>query len=246
VRIRLPSISYIVARSSPDGIIGRNNGLPWHLRTDLQRFKSITLGHVVIMGRRTYLSIGRALPGRTNVVLSRNRSAELARSFWHREETTLLWAENRESALFFADVVSITNERPDFFVIGGSEMYRIFGDLFNKVYLTEVLTGGALHRKPGDAVFDYKIDNRKWRTIETKDVPAGPRDDYPSRFTVFERRVKHVRYVEVKDYYTETETKNLWLQNQLNLLDQAKAANPEKPVSLSYQYHLFEDQSQSA
>ena len=140
MRISLPSISYVVARSWPDSIIGRNNELPWHLRTDLQRFKAITLSHPIIMGKKTHLSIGRALPGRVNIVLSRASEFSLNSNFWQHDETMLLFAENRESALFFADVISIATGKTDFFVIGGGEMYRIFEDLFNKVYLTEVMT----------------------------------------------------------------------------------------------------------
>ena len=239
LRIRLPSISYIVARSWPDNIIGRGNQLPWHLRTDLRRFKAITIGHAVIMGRKTFLSIGKPLPGRPNVVLSRTPEIDLKNSFWHQGQRMLLWAENRESALFFADVISIADGKEDFFVIGGSEMYRIFGDLFNKIYLTEVLTGKDLHLQPDDAVFEYKIDNRKWKTIETQDIPLGPEDDYPSRFTVLERRTKYVRYVEVEDYYTETQSRDSWIQKQLDLFDSER--DWRKPFKIPYQYQLFEE-----
>ena len=244
MRIRLPSISYVVARSWPDGIIGRNNELPWSLRTDLQRFKAITLNHVIIMGRKTYLSIGRPLPARMSVILSRASEFDVQNSFWNGGETMLLWTENRESALFFADVISIAKGKPDFFVIGGAEMYRVFGDLFNKIYLTEVLTGDALHREPGDAIFDYKIDNRKWQTIQTEYIPAGPKDDFPSRYSVLERKTKSVRYIETKDYYTEQQSKKLWLDQQLELFDEAMATKSNSPISVSYQYQLFEDDSQ--
>jgi len=151
-----------------------------------------------------------------------------------------IWTENREIALFFADVLSIVREQPDFFVVGGAEMYRIFEDLFNKIYLTEVLTGEAVHREPNDAIFEYKIDNRKWRTITSQYVPAGPQDDYPSKFIVLERKTKNVRYVEVRDYYTELQSKKFWLAQQLELFDQAKLASGNKPISVPYQYQLFE------
>jgi dihydrofolate reductase len=154
----------------------------------------------------------------------------------------LLWAENRESALFFADVLSIAKGKSDFFVIGGSEMYRVFGDLFNKIYLTEVMTGNALHRESSDALFEYKIDNRRWETTETQDVPAGPHDDYPSRFTVLERRTKTVRYVEVQDYYTELQSKKVWLQTQLDLFEDTTTGEQKKPFKVPYQYELaFEE-----
>ena len=241
VRIRLPSISYIIARSRPDNIIGRNNELPWHLRTDLQRFKQITLGHAIIMGRKTYHSIGRPLPGRVNIVLSRISEFGQKNSFWHRDETMLVWAENHESALFFADAISISKDRSEFFVIGGSEMYRVFQGLFNKIHLTEVLTGAKLVRDSGDAIFDYKIDNRKWRTLESRNVPAGPNDDYPSTYAVLDRRTKYVRYIEAEDYFTEIETKRLWVKKQLHLLEEINKLTPEKPLNVPYQYQLFED-----
>jgi len=233
-----------VARSWPDSIIGRNNELPWHLRTDLQRFKTLTLAHPIIMGRKTYLSIGRALPGRVNIVLSRSSEFGLKNSFWQHDETMLLWAENRESALFFADVIAIAKEKTDFFVIGGAEMYLIFKDLFNKIYLTEVLTGDKLRREPTDAVFDYKIDNRQWKTIETVSVPSGPKDDFASKFSVLERKTKCIRYIDVKDYYTEVETKKKWVKDQLDLFDYYKRKNPSKPLKVPYQYHLFDDGKQ--
>lgn len=118
-------------------------------------------------------------------------------------------------------------------------MYRVFGDLFNKIYLTEVMTGNALHREKNDALFEYPIDHRKWEISETRDVPAGPHDDYPSRFSVLERRTKTVRYVEVEDYYTEVQTKKVWLQAQLDLFDDTTMRNQKAPLSVPYQYKLF-------
>jgi dihydrofolate reductase len=240
LRITLPSISYIVARSRPGSIIGRKNELPWHLRTDLQRFKRYTLGHAIIMGRKTYLSIGRPLPGRVNIVLSRRSEFDAANSFWHRGDTMLVWVENLESALFFADVMSIAKEKSDFFVIGGAEMYRIFGELFNKVFLTEVLTRRALRREPDDAVFDYKFDGRKWKTIESTAIPEGPSDDFPSRFSILERKAKRVRYLDVEDFYTEAESRKKWVEEQLDRIERlrTKRAIPTS-VRIPDQYDLF-------
>jgi dihydrofolate reductase len=177
------------------------------------------------------------------VVLSRTPEP-LENSFWHKEETMLLWAENRESALFFADVVSVTQGKTDFFVIGGSEMYRVFGDLFNKIYLTEVMTGDDLRVEATDAFFEYKVDNRKWQTIKTEEVAAGPKDDYPSRFSVLERRTKYVRYVEIEDYFTEIESKRIWLQRlqkQLDLFRDSTDRDWSQPRHIPYQYQLFEE-----
>src|SRR5664279_4827418 len=138
-RIRLPSISYVVARSSPEDIIGCDNKLPWHLRSDLKRFKEITSNHVIIMGRLTHESIGKPLPNRISIVLTREPTFDQRNSFWNFNDTTLLWANNRETALFLADVISIQKQQEEFFVIGGTYMFEIFKDLFNRVYLTEVL-----------------------------------------------------------------------------------------------------------
>lgn len=90
--LTLPSISYVVARSVPGYVIGNENRLPWHLKTDLKRFKQITIGHPIIMGRKTHLSIGRPLPGRVNIVLSRKADKNVENDFWQRAETATVWA----------------------------------------------------------------------------------------------------------------------------------------------------------
>jgi dihydrofolate reductase len=197
------------------------------------------------MGRKTHLSIGRPLPGRVNIVLTRNSEFDARNSFWHRDETMLLWAENLESALFFADVMSIAKEKSDFFVIGGAEMYEIFRAFFNKVYLTEVLANDSLKREPDDAVFDYKFDSRRWKTIEKIDVPAGPNDDFRSTFEILERKAKYVRYLEVKNYYTEAESKKKWVQGQLDFFDKlGKTSLAIKTLRIPDQYELFVGESQ--
>ena len=229
VSLRLPSITYVVARSSPDNIIGRQNQLPWHLRTDLQRFKRITMGHVIVMGRNTFASIGRPLPGRVNIVLSTQSQPDGRNQFWGFGETTLLWAKSREDALFLADVVSLTNEKKEFFVIGGQQLYTTFEDLFNKIHLTEVFTGGPA--EPGDASFSFKIDRRQWKSLEEEEVPSGPHDDFRSRYSVWERKTKTIRYVDLQDYYTDKEARNLWLKKSGDLISRGR-------VRPNYQYHL--------
>ncbi len=238
VLITLPSISYVVARSLPGYIIGNKNRLPWHLKSDLRRFKKITLGHSIIMGRKTHLSIDRPLPSRANIILSRKADENIENDFWQKTETSLLWAADLPSALYFADVISIAREQHDIFVIGGAQMYDIFKQLFNKIYLTEVLTGTQL---PGDATFDFKIDKRQWTTLEESNFPAGPDDDYPSRFRILERKRKWVRYVEVNEFYTDAVARKRWLTRQFDLFEDYKEKNPHKPFRIPYQYKLFEE-----
>jgi dihydrofolate reductase len=237
VLLTLPSISYVVARSYPGYVIGNQNRLPWHLQSDLKRFKEITFGHPIIMGRKTHLSIGRPLPGRTNIVLSRTANRNIENDFWQKTDTSLIWAGNLASALYFADVVAITRELNDIFVIGGAEMYAMFNKLFNKIYLTEVLTGKEL---PGDAKFHFRIDKRQWETFEDQNIPAGPHDEYPSRFRILERKRKWVRYVEINEFYTDAAAKHRWIARQLDLFEDHRRQNEHKPFVIPYQYKLFE------
>lgn len=234
----LPSISYVVARSLPGYVIGVENRLPWRLQSDLRRFKEITIGHPIIMGRKTYLSIGRTLPHRINIVLSRRATKEAQSDFWRGADTAAVWAGNRESALYFADVISIARNQTDIFVIGGAEMYAIFNKLFNKIYLTEVLTGEEV---PGDAKFDFPIDRRRWSTLLDQQFPAGPSDQYPSRFRVLERKRKWVRYVEINEFYTDSVARKHWLTRQLDLFEDYKAKDVHKPFVIPYQFKLFEE-----
>ena len=238
MQLTLPSISYVVARSLPGNVIGNENRLPWRLQSDLKRFKEITFGHPIIMGRKTHLSIGRPLPGRANIVLSRNPDQNIENDFWQKTETSVVWAGNLESALYFADVIAIAREQKDIFVIGGAEMYNIFNRLFNKIFLTEVLTEKQL---PGDAIFDFSIDKRKWGTLSETTFPAGPNDQYPSRFRVLERRRKCVRYVEINEFYTDGAARQNWLARQLDLFEDYRAQNEHKPFVIPYQFKLFEE-----
>ncbi len=237
MQLTLPSISYVVARSFPGYVIGNKNRLPWHLRSDLTRFKEITYGHPIIMGRKTHLSIGRALPGRTNIVLSRMADQNIENDFWQKTDTSLIWAGNLPSALYFADVVAVSRELKDVFVIGGAEMYAMFNKLFNKIYLTEVLTGKELQ---GDAKFHFRLDKRQWQTFTDENIPAGPDDEYPSRYRVLERKTKRVRYVEIKEFYTDSVARQRWITRQLDLFEDYKTQNERKPFVIPYQYKLFE------
>lgn len=190
------------------------------------------------MGRKTHLSIGRPLPHRLNIVLSRRATEEVKDDFWQNADTGVVWAGNRESALYFADVVSIARNQTDIFVIGGAEMYAIFNKLFNKIYLTEVLTEKEL---PGDARFDFPIDRRRWSTLLDQEVTAGPNDQYPSRFRVLERKRKWVRYVEINEFYTDKIAREHWLTRQLDLFEDYRAKNARKPFVIPYQFKLFEE-----
>lgn len=229
--VEMPSISFVVARSYPGGVIGCDNKLPWHLRSDLRRFREITTGHVVIMGSKTFASIGRPLPNRTNVVLSNEIKSNDGPIV---AVGPLLWASNREAALYLADLVSIANEKSDFFVIGGETIYNLFlqADLINKVYLTEVFADVQ-----GDAYFKYKFAREKWRLLHEEDFSASDQDDFGSRFLIFERRERRYRRRWLSEFYTDQLSKTEWVSQYLK--DHRKEIISYEEA---HQIDLFDDQ----
>jgi dihydrofolate reductase len=224
-RVKMPSLSFIVARSSPGHIIGCENKLPWHLRSDLARFKRITLGHVIIMGRKTHASIGRVLPGRITIVLSRRPDVARENTVWGLQETSLLWAGNRENALFLADFLTIGKEKLDFFVIGGAEIFEMFSDLFNKVYLTEVLA-----TVQGDTTFETEFKYPFWQKISEENLSQSATDEYPSRFAIYEKRDKHTRYRKFPDFLTDATARREWVKQNLPKIAQKSETSQESVI----------------
>jgi len=223
-RVEMPSLSFVVARSTPGHIIGCDNKLPWHLKTDLSRFKKITLGHVIIMGRKTHESIGRVLSGRTTIVLSRNQNTGRENTVWGLQETVLLWADGPENALYLADILSIGRGKTDFFVIGGAEIFDMFSDLFDKVYLTEVLADVV-----GDAKFDLEFKYPYWQKIHEENIPQSDLDEYPSRFLVFKKRDKTTRFRILPDFLTDADSRREWVrQNLPKITNERVVAPPEQ------------------
>jgi dihydrofolate reductase len=237
----MPSISFVVARSSPSHIIGIDNKLPWHLRTDLQRFKKITFGHVVIMGRSTFDSIGRPLPGRINIILSRRPANDQETSVWDAPDTSLIWSRGREDAMYLADILTLAADKKEFFVIGGEQMYQLFSKLGNRVHLTEVFA--PLTRQAGDAHFDREFDRRKWKVLFEEEVPAGPNDEYPSRYTIYDRKTRTVRYVELEDYFTEGRHRERWVADQYDRIRDS-LAHGDVPKRED-QFQMFEEPDSS-
>lgn len=184
-RVQMPSITLLVARSYPDNVIGIENRLPWRLGTDLRLFKKRTKDHSVVMGNKTFKSIGKPLPNRTNVVLSRSPVDEYG---------SVVWAKNVEDALFRSDVDTICRFQKEFFVIGGEQIYKAFELYINKVYLTEVFCGNI----NGDAKFEQEFDvtgtDSEWKFHGEQEYPKSEIDEYPFRITCFRRRVQRHRY----------------------------------------------------
>ena len=159
----------IIAAVADNGVIGRAGGLPWRLPADLRRFKALTLGHHLLMGRRTFESdVGGPLPGRTIVVISRGRP-ELPAG--------IRQADSLDAALEIAREAG----DPQPMVAGGAEIYRLALPRADRLYLTRV------HARPeGDTVFP-PFDETAWREVEREERPADAENPYPQTFLVYDR-----------------------------------------------------------
>ena len=139
--------------------------------------------------------------------------------------------------MYLADILSLTEQKKEFFVIGGDQMYQLFSELGNRVHLTEVFA--PIPRDAGDAYFDREFDRRKWKVLSEENVPAGPNDDYPSRYTIYERKTKTVRYVELENYFTQSRDRERWISDQYNKIRNS-LAHGSLPHS-EHQYQMFEE-----
>ncbi len=149
-----------------NGVIGRDNGLPWHLPDDLKRFKAITLGHSVLMGRRTFESIGKALPGRRNLVLTRNPA----------------WNAPGCETVTSVDAARAIAGSSKLFVIGGAEVFSLCWPVIDRLELTEV---------HGDVEGDTRLAGfrrAEWREIFREAHAADARHAWPFSFVTLVRR----------------------------------------------------------
>jgi len=155
-------IALIVARAD-NGVIGREGGLPWHLSGDLKFFKAQTLGKPVVMGRKTYQSIGRPLPGRPNLVVTRDAA--------FRVEGVEVFTD-LAAALARAQALAAQSGAAEVMVIGGGQIYAEALPRAARVYLTEV------HARPaGDTVFP-DLDPAQWTEVR-RDAPVSGGEDQP-------------------------------------------------------------------
>ena len=169
----LPCLALVVARAR-NGVIGRDGGLPWRLRSDLQRFKATTLGKPCIMGRRTWDSLPlKPLPGRLNLVLSKDESFE---------------PKGAVACLTLDEAVEIAREQAvedgvdEICVIGGAGLFAATLPRAKRLYLTEV------DAEPEGDVFFPPFDEGAWVEVSSETVPAGEKDDHAFVFRTLERR----------------------------------------------------------
>ncbi|MGZ2475748.1 dihydrofolate reductase [Sinorhizobium medicae] len=168
----LPKIVIVVAVAL-NGVIGREGDLPWRLPTDLKRFKAQTIGKPVIMGRKTWAAIGRPLPGRPNIVVTRNRAFE---------------APGAEVAPFLEAALAVARERAaaigadEICVIGGGEIYRQSIGMADVLHVTEVQA-----EVDGDTRFP-EIDPAVFEKVLEEDLQSGEKDSHAMHFVTWRRR----------------------------------------------------------
>ena len=159
-------ISIIVA-AAENGVIGAQGELPWRLSNDLRRFKAVTMGKPIVMGRKTHASIGRPLPGRQNIVITRQSGFEAAGCDI---------VGSKEAALAAA------GEADEVMVIGGSEVYALFLPDAGRLYLTRVHT-----EVDGDAAFP-ELAHKEWTLVAEEAHVADERNEHDYSFLTYERR----------------------------------------------------------
>ena len=161
-----------VVAIAENGVIGRAGGLPWRLKSDLKYFRSVTLHKPILMGRKTYASIGRPLDKRTNIVVTRDRAFTAP---------GVLVAHDLTAALDAAEGDARRRGAPDIAVIGGADLYAQLMSRAARLLVTSV------HARPdGDTRFP-RIDPAVWRETERRDQAAGPGDDASYTLIIYER-----------------------------------------------------------
>lgn len=159
-------LSIIVAMAR-NRVIGKNNTLPWHLPADLKHFKELTMGHHIVMGRKTYESIGKPLPGRTSVVVTRNPDYSMP---------SVITVNSLEAA------ISACGDDAEIFVIGGAELYLQAITFADRIYLTEIDAD-----IPGDTHFT-ELNRELWRESGRSSHAPDENNAYPHDFVIYDRK----------------------------------------------------------
>jgi len=160
-------LSIIVAKAK-NNIIGKDNALIWHLPDDLKRFKRITTGHTIIMGRKTFESLGRVLPNRHHIILCNDAQMNIDN-------------ENVEILEDISMLDKYVKDEDEHFVIGGATMYKLLMPLCTKMYITEIDKDFE-----GDVSFP-EIDLNEWKVTEKEEGPVDDENDFKYEYVTYER-----------------------------------------------------------
>jgi dihydrofolate reductase len=147
--------------------IGKNNDLPWYLPADLKYFKKVTMGHPIVMGRKTYESIGRPLPGRENIIITRDKSYRI---------------EGANVVHSIQEAIDLTNGEEEVFVIGGAEIFKQILPVSDRLYITQIE-----HDFDGDTFFP-NINYAEWKIISKEKGIKDEKNPYDFYYVVYERK----------------------------------------------------------
>jgi dihydrofolate reductase len=166
----------LIAAVADNGVIGSRGAIPWRLKSDLQRLKKMTIGKPVVMGRATFASIGRPLPGRTNIVLTRDIE-------FRGDGAIVTNSLSDAHAVALGD--ALRRSVNEIAVIGGAEIYAQFMDSADRLEITEV------HARPAGDTFFSVIDGAVWQELARVQNPAGPDDSAAFSYVTYRRRQPH-------------------------------------------------------
>lgn len=169
----------IVVALSRNNVIGKNNQLPWKLRSDLQRFKKLTMGHALLMGRKTYDSIGKPLPGRQTIVLSRTaQTTPIERTVASSKDTQVpeFSMPNPAYARSIEEALELVPNGMHPFIVGGGEIFRETISRVKRMWITRVLADIE-----GDAFFP-EWNQEAWKLVSQEQLPASEYDQWPTVF----------------------------------------------------------------
>lgn len=169
----LPGIAVaLVAAVAENGIIGRGGQLPWRIPSDLKAFRRLTMGKPIIMGRRTYHSVGKALDGRDNIVVTGDK---------HFTAPGIYVVRGIEDALGLAKTLAQARGVSEIMVVGGAQVYRAAMPYVDRMYLTEV------HASPGGDTILPAIVSSEWHEASREPLPRDPRDEFACTLRIIER-----------------------------------------------------------
>ena len=167
-----PEIVLVVAVAD-NGVIGADNAIPWRLKSDMQRLKAITMNKPVVMGRKTFATLKRPLPGRTNIVITRDPAFDSA---------GIVVANSFEAALALAAADASQRGAAEIAVLGGAEIYKQFFGIADRLDITEV------HAMPSGNTHFPPIDKAVWQEVSRVRHEAGPDDNAAFSYVTYRRR----------------------------------------------------------
>ena len=164
----------LIAAVAENGVIGKDNQLPWHIKSEFQYFKNTTVGHPIVMGRRSFESLGKPLPKRANIVVTRDKNFQAA---------GVIVAHSLEEGIKIAKDIAVKEKLGEVFIGGGADIYRLSLPGADRLYLTEV------HMKPdGDTRFP-DFDRGDWKEVKREFHPKKEGETADYTITVLERKL---------------------------------------------------------